>query len=147
MLVKKLTNQQQLLAILKDRSAPPKAKDPPFALQRQTEATALCKLCKQMAAFTGLEARERMAVLKSFADDLQDQWLKCVFRDGSRRERRIYWIYCIQYLISITQIKRRILLIFSFPSQPFLLVILLQISNTIPSKSKIFFPKGDGTLF
>jgi hypothetical protein len=27
------------------------------------------------------------------------------------------------------------------------LVILLQISNTIPSKSKIFFPKGDGTLF
>ena len=43
-LVKKLTNQQQLLAILKDRSAPPKAKDPPFALQRQTEATALCSL-------------------------------------------------------------------------------------------------------
>jgi hypothetical protein len=58
MLVKKLTNQQQLLAILKDRTAPPKAKDPPFALQRQTdEATALCK---QRAAFTGLEARKRM---------------------------------------------------------------------------------------
>ncbi len=66
MLVKKQTSQQQLLAILKDRSAPPKSKGPPFALQRQTEATALCK---QMAASTGFEARERVAVLKSFADD------------------------------------------------------------------------------
>ncbi len=67
MLVKKQTSQQHLLAILKDRSAPPKAKGPPFALQRHTEATALCK--QQMAASTGFEARARVAVLKSFADD------------------------------------------------------------------------------
>ena len=86
MLVKKLTNQQQLLAILKDRSAPLKAKDPPFALQRQTEATALCK---QMAAFTGLEARERMSVLKSFADDTSGSMAN-VFLGMDLEERGAY---------------------------------------------------------
>ena len=87
MLVKKLTNQQQLQAMLKDRSAPPKAKDPPFALQRQTEATALCK---QMAAFTGLDARVRMAVLKSFAEDDSSGSIANVFLGMDLEERSAY---------------------------------------------------------
>ena len=69
-LVKRLTQNQEVLALLKENTLNMvynKENEIPVPMQKQSAARALCK---KMLGFNDLQARERMAVLKSFAEDI-----------------------------------------------------------------------------
>ena len=61
-----MSNHQQLMTVPKENSAV-KEREPPIPMKRQSEAMAVCKKIDSFLSF--LEPSERMAVLKSFADD------------------------------------------------------------------------------
>ena len=69
-LLKRLAQNQEVLALLKENTLNMvynKEDEIPVPMQKQSAARALCK---KMPGFNDLQARERMAVLKSFAEDI-----------------------------------------------------------------------------
>ena len=89
LLVKRLTHNQEVLALLKENTlntVHSKEKEIPVPMQKQSAARALCK---KMPGFNDLQARERMAVLKSFAEDVSGG-IANMFLEMDEEERSEY---------------------------------------------------------
>jgi hypothetical protein len=88
-LVKRLIHNQEVLAFLKENTLNTmysKEKEIPVPMQKQSAARALCK---KMPGFNDLQARERMAVLKSFAEDVSGG-IADIFLEMDEEERSEY---------------------------------------------------------
>jgi hypothetical protein len=88
-LVKRLTHNQEVLAFLKENTLNTmysKEKEIPVPMQKQSTARALCK---KMPGFNDLQAMERMAVLKSFAEDVSGG-IAYMFLEMDEEERSEY---------------------------------------------------------
>ena len=89
-LVKRLTHNQEVLAFSKDytlNTMYSKEKEIPVPMQQQSAARALCK---KMPGFNDLQARERMAVLKSFAEEDVSGGIANMFLEMDEEERSEY---------------------------------------------------------
>ena len=89
-LVKRLTHNQEVLAFLKENTLNTmysKEKEIPVPMQKQSAARALCK---KMPGFNDLQARERMAVLKSFAEEDVSGGIANMFLEMDEEERSEY---------------------------------------------------------
>ena len=88
-LVKRLTHNQEVSAFLKENTLNTmysKEKEISVPMQKQSAARALCK---KMPGFNDLQARERMAVLKSFAEDVSGG-IADIFLEMEEEERSEY---------------------------------------------------------
>ncbi len=85
-LVKRLIHNQEVLAFLKENTLNTMYSEIPVPMQKQSAARALCK---KMPGFNDLQARERMAVLKSFAEDVSGG-IAIMFLEMDEEERSEY---------------------------------------------------------
>ena len=86
-----LTQNQEVLALLKENTLNTvnnKEKEIPVVVPMQKQSAARA-LCKKMPGFNDLQARERMAVLKSFAEDVSDG-IAYMFLEMDEDERSEY---------------------------------------------------------